>query len=1185
MHQPLCKYRPDGRTDARLSKCRNGNDNQTGQTKLVNGWCSAAYCGVRSGASGRNPHAIMSRSMAYQHKLAEKLTILNARGAGVLVRINHIKKVCTDTKLRPHFLTEKAMEPAIKHINKKFPNIDYRGNIHHLSAIQKQKSEMLNALTTYYHSFLDVMEFRDHVYELLNTIDACQCFFNITVNFGFTKGYLDLIVTYTSVILMLSRIDDRKALVGMYNCAHEMSNGTSDSAYPRLGQMFVDYEQPWKKLMEEFGPHTRSVTEALLSLQLVYPRRNLPVVQWRSAQLLSLLSNPATMLSPAHCDTIPCEYLPMEVMERWIIIGFLLCHSSLNSNQASQDLWKMGLCSGLYITLIRDEALNIHKVTEDIFVSLKGYNKRIADIKESREHVIANCGAMHRERRHYLRGALKELSKVLEDEPGLLGPKALFVFMALSFSRDEVLWLLRHSDNVPKTKSPEDFVDSQMAELLFYMQKLRALMSKYSRVVQRYHLQYLAQFDALALNDTMQNMNVCPEEESILMTSFVSTLSALTVKQVEAGEEFDFRALRLDWLRLQAYTSASKAPLPLKDYPDLAKIMNMTEFHTKMLDSMEELLHETSDLSTLCFYPRPFEKMFSHSCEDVVMQRYLIAFPLVCSHFSHCAHPMCPEETTANEKRSLRLCVAFLEEIARQTSTVVLEICAEQCNLNDQLLPKHCARTISTAKNKKLKKPVPKKGEVQKEKPGAESQRKDRAIVTTMDKLHLSLTELCTSLGHCDQFSVWAHTIIPAEFLIAQLETRFTKVILQMVSYNKATQEIARPSDLLAGIRAYTASLHTVSCYVNVDIARLTKNVLLQQTQPLDSQGEQTITTLYTNWYLEGLLRHASSALIVHCPTMHCFINQPIENAQSFRADEYSDILEMQALAELIGPYGLKFLSENLIWHITSQVTELKKLVVENMDILVQMRANFDKPEMMPNLQKRLPASESVLKRMTIIGVILSFRAMTQDMLADVMHKHCPYLMGPIECLRDLVSPETDLKVTLSVFELATAAGLSCNIDPSLVAALDRMRTDSSSVEEEYKLTCLLLVYIAVSLPTLALDPNSYYSRENGGHQNNIHCLATAVNQLLAAMLTVQQKNIEQHLKEFLLMASSTLLQLGQNVEAVESKNRDSIYLLLHMIVEESPFLSQDMLESCFPYALLRNAYREVYKTSIITMG
>lgn len=47
-------------------------------------------------------------------------------------------------------------------------------------------------------------------------------------------------------------------------------------------------------------------------------------------------------------------------------------------------------------------------------------------------------------------------------------------------------------------------VSSQMAELLFHMEKLRGLMTKYMNVVQRYHVQYLSQFDALVLNDTIQ---------------------------------------------------------------------------------------------------------------------------------------------------------------------------------------------------------------------------------------------------------------------------------------------------------------------------------------------------------------------------------------------------------------------------------------------------------------------------------------------------------------------------------------------------------------------------------------------------------------------------------------------------------------------------------------------------------
>ena len=46
------------------------------------------------------------------------------------------------------------------------------------------------------------------------------------------------------------------------------------------------------------------------------------------------------------------------------------------------------------------------------------------------------------------------------------------------------------------------------------------------------------------------------------------------------------------------------------------------------------------------FYPRVFEKMFSQSSEEMTMKRYLMAFPSVCSQFSLCGHPLCPEEVS-----------------------------------------------------------------------------------------------------------------------------------------------------------------------------------------------------------------------------------------------------------------------------------------------------------------------------------------------------------------------------------------------------------------------------------------------------------------------------------------------------------------------------------------------------------
>lgn len=54
----------------------------------------------------------------------------------------------------------------------------------------------------------------------------------------------------------------------------------------------------------------QSLQDALVSLQMVYPRRNLSADQWRNAQLLSLISAPSTMLNPAQSDTVRIRCSP-----------------------------------------------------------------------------------------------------------------------------------------------------------------------------------------------------------------------------------------------------------------------------------------------------------------------------------------------------------------------------------------------------------------------------------------------------------------------------------------------------------------------------------------------------------------------------------------------------------------------------------------------------------------------------------------------------------------------------------------------------------------------------------------------------------------------------------------------------------------------------------------------------------
>ena len=134
-----------------------------------------------------------------------------------------------------------------------------------------------------------------------------------------TKAYLDLVVTYVSLMILLSRVEDRKAVLGLYNIAYDMTNGHSDTSFPRLGQMIIDYDPPLKKLSEEFVPHSTLLHQALVSLDDIFPTRNVPAQKWRTDQLFSLIANPETMLNPVQTDTTQCFYLSIDSMERYII--------------------------------------------------------------------------------------------------------------------------------------------------------------------------------------------------------------------------------------------------------------------------------------------------------------------------------------------------------------------------------------------------------------------------------------------------------------------------------------------------------------------------------------------------------------------------------------------------------------------------------------------------------------------------------------------------------------------------------------------------------------------------------------------------------------------------------------------------------------------------------------------------
>lgn len=97
--------------------------------------------------------------------------------------------------------------------------------------------------------------------------------------------------------------------------------------------------------------------------------------------------------------------------------------------------------------------------------------------------------------------------------------------------------------------------------------------------------------------------------------------------------------------------------------------------------------------------------------------------------------------------------------------------------------------------------------------PGNESYRRNREDLTTMDKLHMALTELCFAINHSPKVHVWEYTFSPREYLTQNLENRFNKSLFNMTMYNDQSKEIAKPSELLVSVRAYMHVLQSIESH------------------------------------------------------------------------------------------------------------------------------------------------------------------------------------------------------------------------------------------------------------------------------------------------------------------------------------------------------------------------------------
>ncbi|VEL30735.1 unnamed protein product, partial [Protopolystoma xenopodis] len=345
----------------------------------------------------------------------------------------------------------------------------------------------------FYYNLVDVLEVKDNIGDLLSRISAMNIQLDITINSDITRLYLDLISNYFALMFFLTRIPDIKCILILYNFLYEQANGRQEPNYPRMAELFTSSpEVVLRNLSLEVNPHARILSGALRSLGDFFVRRTVRAQNWSYGNFLNILSEPSKLTHTLLSDQLACELIPYEIMERWIVFGYLMIYPELSSDDAFNQL-KMTLRNTYVVVLFRDDVIHIHSLLQTFLESVwtcKIGSKRVSEIKETFITACSQAPEVHADRRAYLRNALRQLNLIFADEPGLLGPKAFLVFWSLSYASDELHWLIRHIANPPNKKSgissggsglskSEDLIDPFLPELLFYMDELRGLILRH----------------------------------------------------------------------------------------------------------------------------------------------------------------------------------------------------------------------------------------------------------------------------------------------------------------------------------------------------------------------------------------------------------------------------------------------------------------------------------------------------------------------------------------------------------------------------------------------------------------------------------------------------------------------------------------------------------------------------------
>ncbi|OAF69348.1 hypothetical protein A3Q56_02925 [Intoshia linei] len=1139
------------------------------------------------------------------HKIAERLKILIDFEKDLLVRLYNLY---SDPSPISEIFSNKTSEAYIKLLSKKFPHIDF--NSSSINSIVLPKKELIyKSCAPHYYTFLDVMILKQQVIDLLSAIKFNRIELNISRCFVLTVHYLEMVVNFIDIMLIVSKLTKIFPVLSLFVISYSLVNNQPESKFELMGKWLIKNSIGYSDLVNDLEIYYPRMDIAVVSLKSVYSMKNMNVNSLRSSQKYNILTNIGTITEPTNDNNSIYEHLSKEWIDKCII--YIVTLNMKYSTVESRNLWKEVLRSRYVVSIVRNYTIPIHSFVIEILSKIKGQNKRIAEVKEyqsvaTNEKSIETRMSM----RFFLKQSLRSIKLVLQDEPGLLGPKFVTVMSLLKLTQDELKWYELHCFFQLNKKQSHVistyFKEKYLSEILYYILEIRQIIKENVHVIVKYYTQKMLSFNLPFIHENMKKCIITSDYESQMLHFISQGIVTVTnnfdyegVQHVNNSSSAIFQGICLDILRLFSYifSSFSEKNLNVISQDPLVNYLNNIYYDCHLLSDTDGYIDEFTIYDFFAFFKNNLRLHFKDALQIPNQHCYIVSFVLICSHFPFAAKITINDEMTKISNESIELAKSFINLICEELSNIVTQMCDEHNELSRKLLPKNCSEIIAlNAQKKRNKKERTIRGKKKlkdlmynMDYPGSESIRRDVENLAVIDKLHIALSQLCESLNNplANQIIIHDTVLNTKEIFSLVLEKRLTMAIQTMVIVNSERNEITRPSELLHSLTAGMRVFQCLEDYVQFDACQIFNNVMPEQSLPdfEDVSENKSIASHYVTWYTNFFIRKVAEGNIVYSPTHMSFVSMLTETTLPFAAEEYGDITEMMALTRLIGPIGMKFLCEKVIWHVLAQYNEIKKLIIKNKEVLSGIRVCYDKPKNLKDLEKQLNDHEDFLERVSIIGVLLSFYDLAQSGLRMVLESKLPFFTQLLKNFNNRVneSVETCLPGNLSVYStFVNSSGFKTKFDPILLSSIKNIQIRSKT--DEYSNSCLFMVFFAISIPKLAKMPSTLFKNSIEGSKNNVHTLCKISTYLFPILFLVYGDNddVIPRMKEFLALLSSSMLRTHSDVNEKETKNilRDSVYLLIESIISENPFLSDDLLDYCLPKILIKKAYHNIITNS-----